>query len=188
MPSDAAERLGRLFNRHARDSFGGTILTFLRFIRLLSLGLWLGAFFFFAAAIAPLLFSVLPSRAMAGLVVGRALSSLHWLGFGCALVFLLASVLMALFQGGASPFHRRDLLLAAMLAVTLYLQFGYQPKMLKLRDSMGVIDNIPVNDPRRVEFNRMHVWSERMEGTVFILGVALLYLIVREQETSPRRY
>ena len=86
MPSDAAERLGRLFNRHARDSFGGTILTFLRFIRLLSLGLWLGAFFFFAAAIAPLLFSVLPSRAMAGLVVGRALSSLHWLGLGCALV------------------------------------------------------------------------------------------------------
>ena len=163
-------------------------MTFLRFLRLLSLGLWLGAFFFFAAAIAPLLFAVLPTRTMAGLVVGRALSSLHWLGIGCALVFLLASVLMALFQGGASPFRRRDLLLAAMLAITLYLQFGYQPKMLKLRDGMGIIDNVPVDDPRRVEFNRMHIWSERMEGAVFFLGVALLYLVVREQETSPRRY
>ncbi len=163
-------------------------MTFLRFLRLLALGLWLGAFFFFAAAIAPLLFSVLPTRAMAGLVVGRALSSLHWIGIGCALVFLLASVLMALFQGGSAPFRRRDLLLAAMLAITLYLQFGYQPKMLKLRDGMGIIDNVPVDDPRRVEFNRMHVWSERLEGAVFFLGVALLYLVVREQETSPRRY
>ena len=163
-------------------------MNFLRFLRLLSLGLWLGAFFFFAAAIAPLLFAVLPTRAMAGLVVGRALSSLHWLGIGCALIFLLASVLMALFQGGRSPFHPRDLLLGAMLTITLYLQFGYQPKMLKLRDGMGIIDNIPVNDPRRVEFNRMHVWSERMEGAVFFVGVALLYLVVRsDQEPSPRR-
>lgn len=164
-------------------------MTFLRFLRLLSLGLWLGAFFFFAAAIAPLLFAVLPTRAMAGLVVGRALASLHWLGIGCALVFLLASALIALLRGGGSPFQRRDLLLAAMLGITLYLQFGYQPKMLKLRDGMGVIDNIPVNDPRRVEFNRMHVWSERMEGAVFFLGVALLYLVVRsDQEPNLRRY
>ena len=164
-------------------------MTFLRFLRMLALGLWLGAFFFFAAAIAPLLFAVLPTRAMAGLVVGRALSSLHWLGIGCALIFLLASVLIALFQGGGSPFRRRDLLLAAMLGITLYLQFGFQPKMLRLRDGMGIIDNVSMDDPRRKEFNSMHKWSERMEGAVFFLGVALLYLVVRsDQEPSPRRY
>ncbi len=75
-----------------------------------------------------------------------------------------------------------------MMAITLYLHFGLERRMLKLRDSIGVIDNVPVTDARRVEFNRMHEWSARLEGSVFILGLGLLYLVVREQETSPRRY
>lgn len=163
-------------------------MTFLRFIRLLSLTLWTGSIFFFAAVEAPTLFAVLPTRALAGLVVGRTLSTLHWVGLVCALVFLLTSVLMAMAQGGAPIFHARDMLLFAMIGVTLYLHFGLERRMLKLRDSMGVIDNVPVTDARRVEFNRMHEWSTRLEGSVFILGLGLLYLVVREQETSPRRY
>jgi hypothetical protein len=163
-------------------------LTFLRFIRLLSLTLWLGSIFFFAMVEAPILFAVLPTRALAGLVVSRSLFTLHWVGIVCALFFLLACVLLAMVQGGASPFHARDLLLVAMMAVTLYAHFGIERRMVKLRDSMGVIDTVPQNDPRRVEFNRMHVRSTRLEGSVFFLGLALLYLVVREQETSPRRY
>jgi Domain of unknown function (DUF4149) len=163
-------------------------LTFLRFIRLLSLTLWTGSIFFFAAVEAPILFSVLPTRALAGLVVGRSLSTLHWIGLGCGLIFLLTCVVMAMLQGGASIFHARDLLLFAMMAMTLYLHFGLERRMLKLRDSIGVIDNVSVDDPRRVEFNRMHQWSTKLEGSVFLLGLGLLYLVVREQETSPRRY
>jgi Domain of unknown function (DUF4149) len=163
-------------------------LTFLRFIRLLSLTLWIGSIFFFAIVVAPTLFSVLPTRALAGMVVSRSLFSLHWVGLICGLIFLLSCVLLALLQGGASPFHARDFLLVAMMAITLYAHFGIERRMVKLRDSLGVIDTVPQNDPRRVEFNRMHVWSTRLEGSVFFLGVALLYLVVREQETSPRRY
>jgi Domain of unknown function (DUF4149) len=163
-------------------------LTFLRFIRMLSLSLWIGSIFFFATVVAPILFRVLPTRALAGIVVSRSLFSLHWVGIVCGLFFLLACVLLAMLQGGASPFHLRDLLLVAMMAITLYTHFGIERRMVKLRDSIGVIDNVPVDDARRVEFNRMHVWSTRLEGSVFFLGLALLYLVIREQETSPRRY
>lgn len=163
-------------------------MTFLRFIRLLSLTLWTGSIFFFAAVEAPILFAVLPTHALAGQVVSRSLSSLHWIGLGCGLVFLLICVLMAMAQGGAPIFHARDLLLFAMMGITLYLQFGLERRMVKLRDSIGVIDNVPITDARRVEFNRMHEWSTRLEGSVFFLGLGLLYLVVREQETSPRRY
>jgi hypothetical protein len=155
---------------------------------MLSLSLWIGSIFFFAAVVAPILFRVLPTRALAGLVVSRSLFSLHWVGIACGLVFLLACVLLAMLQGGASPFHLRDLLLVAMMCVTLYTHFGIERRMVKLRDSIGVIDNVPTDDPRRVEFNRMHVWSTRLEGSVFFLGLGLLYLVIREQETSPRRY
>lgn len=164
------------------------MVTFLRFVRLLSIALWIGSIFFFAAVVAPTLFTAQPSRALAGLIVGLSLHRLHWLGFVCGLLFLLGSVLLAMMQSGASPFHRRDFLLAAMLLITGYLQFSFEPRMVRLRDSMGVIDTVPHDDPRRVEFNRMHQWSSKLEGSVFFLGVVLLYLVVREQETSPRRY
>jgi hypothetical protein len=155
---------------------------------MLSLSLWIGSIFFFAAVVAPILFSVLPTRALAGVVVSQSLSRLHWIGIACGLVFLLGSVLLAMLQGGASPFHARDFLLLAMLAITLYLHFGLERRMVRLRDSIGVIDNVPVTDARRVEFNRMHHWSTKLEGSVLILGLGLMYLVVREQETSPRRY
>jgi hypothetical protein len=163
-------------------------VTFLRFTRILSLALWLGGFFFFGAVVAPTLFTAQPSHALAGLIVGISLHRLHWIGMICALLFLLAGVLMALLQSGASPFRRRELLLAAMLAITCYLQFSFEPRMIRLRDSMGIIDNVPVTDARRVEFNRLHEWSTKLEGSVFFLGVALLYLEVRDRESRMRRY
>jgi len=163
-------------------------VTFLRFLRLLSLSLWVGSIFFFAAVVAPTLFAVLPTRALAGLVVSNSLAKLHWVGLICAVVYLLCCLLLTIFHAGAAPFHRRDLMLVCMLAITLFLHYGFEPRMVRLRDSMGIIDVVPHNDPRRIEFNRMHVWSSRLEGSVFVLGVVLLYLVVRGDQVSPRRY
>lgn len=163
-------------------------MTFLRFTRILSLMLWLGGFFFFAAVVAPTLFSAQPSHALAGLIVGISLHRLHWIGMICALLFLFSGVLMALLQSGSSPFRRRELLLVAMLAVTLFLQFSFEPRMVRLRDSMGVIDNVPITDARRVEFDHLHKWSVKLESSVFFLGLGLLYLEVRDQERRRQRY
>lgn len=163
-------------------------MTFLRFIRLLTLSLWLGSIFFFAAVVAPVAFSVLPTHALAGYVVSGSLFKLHWIGVGCGLVFLLAGVLMAMINREHSPFHPRDILLIAMLVITLSAHFGIERKMEHLRDSMGVIDTIPHDDPRRVEFNRLHVWSTRLEGSVFVCGVLLLMLVARDQNAREYRY
>jgi hypothetical protein len=163
-------------------------LLILRFLKVLSVGLWVGSIFFFAIAVAPVAFSVLPTHMLAGMVVSRSLVSLHWIGIACGLVFLLCAVLIALIEGGETPFHRSDLLIVAMMALTLVAHFGIERRMNTLRTDMGMIDTIPHEDARRVEFNRLHVWSERMEETVFFGGLVLLYLVVREQNTSERRY
>lgn len=163
-------------------------MSILRFLKMLALALWIGSIFFFAAVVAPASFAVLPTRTLAGMVVSRSLNGLHWIGIVCGLVFLLCALLLALLEGGTSPFHGRDLLLVAMMAITLAAHFGIERRMNALKAEMGVIDVIPREDARRVEFNRLHVWSERLEGTVFFCGVVLLYLVVREQETSERRY
>jgi hypothetical protein len=163
-------------------------LSILRFLKLLSLALWISSIFFFAAVVAPTSFSVLPSHALAGLVVSRSLFSLHWIGMICGLIFLLSTVLLAIVQGDSTPFHTRDLLLVAMMAITLFAHFGIERRMNTLRTDMGVIDVVPQEDVRRVEFNRLHVWSTRLEGSVFFCGLLLFFLVVREQDSDERRY
>jgi hypothetical protein len=163
-------------------------LLILRFLKVLSVGLWVGSIFFFAAAVAPVAFSVLPTRMLAGMVVSRSLVSLHWIGIICGLVFLLCALLIAFVEGGETPFHKSDLLVVAMMALTLFAHFGIERRMNTLRTDMGMIDAVPHEDARRVEFNRLHVWSERMEETVFFGGLVLLYMVVREQNLRERRY
>ena len=61
-----------------------------RFLMLISLVVWVGGIMFFAVVVAPVLFSVLPTRELAGAVVTRCLTSLHWIGIVAGSVFLVA--------------------------------------------------------------------------------------------------
>jgi len=67
-----------------------------------------------------------------------------------------------------------------MLVLTLISQFGISPKMTALRASMGQIDNVAGNDPARLQFNALHVWSTRLEGGVLLLGLIVVYLTARQ--------
>jgi uncharacterized BrkB/YihY/UPF0761 family membrane protein len=82
-------------------------------------------------------------------------------------------------NGVADPFAARNLLIYAMIILTLVGMFGIASRMLVLRQQMGVIDDVTPDDARRVEFNRLHVWSTRIEGSVLVLGLVLLYLTAR---------
>src|SRR6266849_11068140 len=151
-------------------------MSFLRFLMLLSLIVWLGGLIFFPV-VAQTAFSVLPTRHLAGSVVSRSLGALHWMGLVSGVVFLISSMTHArLAIGSAHPLAARHILLYIMLALTLISQFGISPKMASLRASMGEIDSVPPTDPARVQFNALHVWSTRLEGGVFLLGLVVVYL------------
>ena len=147
---------------------------------LLALVVWLGGLIFFSFVVAPTVFSVLPTRDLAGNVVNRSLAILHIMGLVCGVVFAAASMgYSALHSGSAEPFAPRHLLIYAMLILTLIAQFGVAPRMAARRTSMGVIDNVPQSDARRVEFNRLHHWSTRLGGSIFFLGLGVLFLTAR---------
>jgi len=148
---------------------------------LLSLVVWLGGLIFFAFVVAPTVFSVLPTRHLAGSVVTRSLGALHWMGIISAIVFLATSFVLASVNTGAiHPFAARNVLIYLMLALTCISQFVISAKMSALRASMGVIDNVSVTDPARIAFNQLHVWSTRLESTVFLLGLIVLFLVARK--------
>jgi len=144
---------------------------------LLSLIVWLGGLIFFAFVVAPAAFSVLPTRHLAGNVVTRSINGLHWIGIIAGIVYLLGSILYARITAGtAHIFAVRNVIIILMLALTLISQFGIIPRMDGLRASVGEIDAVPPDNPIRMQFDALHVWSTRVEGGVLLLGLVAAYL------------
>ncbi len=146
---------------------------------LLSLIVWIGGLIFFPA-VAQTAFSVLPTRHLAGSVVGRSLGILHWMGIISGVVFLASSLLYSrLSEGAAHGFASRNILVCLMLALTLISQFGIIPRMDTLRASIGEIDSVPSDNPARLQFDVLHHWSTRIESGVLLLGLVVAYLTSR---------
>lgn len=147
---------------------------------LLSLILWIGGLIFFAFVLAPTAFTipdVLPNTHLAGNVVGRALGKLHWIAIVSGIVFLFSSLLYSrLTDGTAHVFAMRHVLICLMLALTLVSQFWIIPRMDALRASVGDFASVTLDNPARVQFDALHVWSTRVEGAVLLLGLVVVYL------------
>ncbi len=155
-------------------------MTWLRTLMLLALIVWIGGIIFFAFVLAPTVFAVLPTRELAGDVVNPSLARLHWIGLICGLVFLLCSIIYnQLRYGHMRLFSASHVLVIVMLVLTAISHFGVTPRMSTLRANMGVIDNVPVTDQRRVEFNHLHLWSTRLEGGVLLCGLGVVILTAR---------
>ena len=111
--------------------------------------------------------------------MGMALGRLHHLGVIAAVVYLVAGLglarsIRALGQPAA-------LAVIAMLLLTVASQHLVTPRMAGLRRDMVSVDATPRDNPLRVEFDRLHQWSVRIEGSVLLLGVAALFLTVRSK-------
>jgi uncharacterized membrane protein len=153
-------------------------MSFLRFFMLLALVVWVGGIIFLAFVEAPTAFSpgLLPTRHMAGSVVGHSLDLLHYMAIVSGVVFLIASLLYNRFTAGnLRPLAARHLLILLMLLLTVISQFAISPRMHAIRAEVGVIDNVPLDSPPRREFDRLHVWSEKFEEAVLLLGLVAVY-------------
>jgi len=153
-------------------------MSFLRFLMLLSLVVWLGGLIFLAFVEAPTVFSpgLLPTRHLAGSIIGRSLDLLHYMAIVAGIIFLSASMFYnRITAGSARPLAARHLLIVLMLLLTVISQFAISPRMHALRAEVGVIDNVSADNPLRQEFDRLHEWSEKSEEGILLLGLVALY-------------
>ena len=152
----------------------------LRFLRVLALGAWIGAIVYFAAVVTQGAFSVLPSQDEAGLLVGFTLGGLHLMGLIAAAIFIIASVAM---MKSLKAFVEPTVIGVILMAVlTIASQDYVIPRMNVLRTQMVSIQATPGNDPRRVEFDRLHRMSVYLEGGVLLIGLASLFLAARKKQ------
>jgi len=155
-------------------------MAFLRFLMLLALIVWIGGIIFFAFVEAPTLFTVLPTTRMAGDVVSASLAKLHWIGLICGLIFLSCSLLYnQLRRARMKPLAASHILVVLMIVLTAFSQFSVTPKMRDLRGQLQAVDNLPWNDSGRLQFDRLHAWSTRLEGSVLLVGLGVAAVTAR---------
>jgi uncharacterized membrane protein len=161
-------------------------MSFLRFLMLLSLVVWIGGIVFFSF-MAPTAFHVLPTRLLAGTLVGNLLTKLHWIAIVSGILYLLSSLAYTrITEGTAHVFALRHVLICGMLALTLVSQFWITPRMITLRAQVATFDSAATLDqPARIQFDALHAWSTRVEVTVLLLGLVVIYLTATAL-TTPR--
>ena len=125
------------------------------------LAAWTGIAVFVAAVVAPAAFAVLPTRALAGALVGRTLPVLFALGI---FVGVLVVVLNQSMDAGRTVTWGASLLALMCVAAMLVER--------RLREMLGAIgvpmESLPASDVRRAAFGRLHGVS------VLLLGIAVL--------------
>ena len=159
----------------------------LKVIRLLALVVWVGGLVFFAFVLAPVAFGVLPSVHEAGLVVGAALRLLHGIGLGAGLVYLIAAVMKAV-MGGRTGWRwwLGPFLIVLMMVLAGISQWGILPRMEVDRAAAGgEVARAAVSDPARVDFDRLHRLSEKVEGGVLLLGLGATVMLGLEKNALP---
>ena len=138
----------------------------------LLLSAWGGASLLTIAVVAPGAFRALPTRGLAGAMVGQVLPTV----FVSGLVIGLAVALLVGRRGVGAGATAAALGSAGACAVA---QFLINPKIARLREMAGgSIDAWAKDDPRRVMFGVLHGYSIGALGVAMLAGaVALAYLL-----------
>jgi uncharacterized membrane protein len=157
--------------------------TLLRALRLYAMVAWVGGLAFFAFVVAPVAFGSLASGHDAGMVVGGTLRVLHWIGLIGGGVFWLATgwLWYSAKERARTGFVWELALTAVMLVVTAYSQFRILPAMEVDRAlAGGVVEAVSTDNAARVDFERLHKLSERLEGLVLLCGLGVVFGLSRE--------
>jgi len=147
------------------------------------LAAWLGAAVLFAAVVAPAAFAVLPSRALAGLIVGRVLPVLFWCGALLGVADFIAE------QRYARPRRLWPRVLAAIVAIAcLFAQLVIVRRIEALRVRIGPsLDALSPADPLRVAFGELHAASVGLLGVAMLAALVLIVIGARIAASACRR-
>ena len=138
------------------------------------LAVWIGAALLFTLVVAPAAFTVLPTRTLAGALVGRVLPVIFYTGAVVGIVIVLLDV-----AGRTSTWGRTSAAgLAAIACAVAQLVVG--ARIDRLRAAIGgPLDALAPDDPRRVAFGRLHAVSVGWLALAMLAAVIALTLAAR---------
>lgn len=138
--------------------------------------LWVGGMWAIGYVVAPVLFSRLGDRALAGLVAGKLFSLIAWIGIACATYLLLFRLMRyraaALRQGVVW-------IVALMLVLVCAGEFGVQPVMAALKEQ--ALPRQVMESVLRDRFAAWHGVSSVLYVIQSLLGALLVVLLGRSK-------
>lgn len=135
------------------------------------IAIWLGSLVGIGYIAAPVLFSQLADRSLAGNLAGAMFSAEAWLGMVCGAYLLLY---LAITHGARSLRYSVFWIALLMLAVTLLSHFGIQPLMAQLK-----LEALPQPVMESALSGRFALWHSVSSGLYLLqtlLGIALVVL------------
>lgn len=142
--------------------------------------LWIGGLWAIGYVVAPVLFSTLGDRQLAGLVAGKLFGLIAWVGLGCAgylLIFLFARLGGRFFRGCGFW------LILLMVLLTAVSQFGIQPLMVQLK--ADVLPREVMESVLRDRFATWHGISSILYLAQSLLGLWLVVWANRGFRNQP---
>ena len=137
------------------------------------LSAWLGAALVVAASVAPAAFAVLPSRTLAGALVGKVLPAVFWSGIVVALVGAYVARIDSV--GAMATLATVGLLVCCAVA-----QLVISPRIARIRESIGgPVDALSPGDPRRQAFGQLHGLSVGVLGVGVLAAAVAIVLFAR---------
>jgi hypothetical protein len=140
------------------------------------LALWLGAAGFMSTAVAPALFAVLPSRSLAGAVVGRLLPPVFYSG----IVIGIGVAAIQVMVDDGWRWGGREIAALVMIGACAVAQLVVAPRIERIRAAIGgPIEELSLDDARRVAFGRLHGISVAWLGLAMLAAVVAIVLSAR---------
>jgi uncharacterized membrane protein len=159
----------------------------LRYFYVLALVLWLGGMAVAGLVVAPVTFSVLEAwnpatgRVLAGDVFGAVLERLSVIAYASGVLMFVVLTVLRLLGPRPRSYGIRVGIIAVMLALTLYADRVAAPRIDQLQSQVsGPMNQLPADDARRVEFDRLHSLSTALIMMAIGGGLVLLGWETRE--------
>jgi hypothetical protein len=154
----------------------------LRFAGLLAVAVWFGGLLALGAIAAPAIFDVIDSgqiaggRVVAGALFGEILRRFHLVGYACGAVILLSLSARAVLGPRPRHFALGAVTTSLMLAAALYSGVILSGRIEHLHQEIGASpSSLREDDPRRLEFGRLHALSTALQLVPLIGGLVLLF-------------
>jgi hypothetical protein len=135
---------------------------------------WLGASLYFTVVVTRAAFAVLPSRTLAGALVGQILPVLFDSGMLIGLLLVVAALREP--RGAARSASFAGGIAIALLAAIA--RFVILTRIARLRLSMpAAIDSLSLSDPARRAFGQLHALSVGALGLAMLTGIVVAIVL-----------
>ncbi|AMP09656.1 hypothetical protein CAter282_1885 [Collimonas arenae] len=140
--------------------------------RLLIATMWVGSLWTIGGLVAPVLFTTLPDRVLAGTIAGNLFRIEAWLAVVCGLLLIMLFSYRT--HDDSAPLRKTLLRLTLLMLVCNVLgYFCLQPFMASLREAAALTGGV-MSDGARTQFGILHGASSGIYLIQGLLGVGLI--------------